>query len=474
MLGYIRDEAVNRSLMIQQTKGAVIVTQIDICSCPVSLSSAGALADWNGVIHGLLSHGRQTPVHLGRLMEAEPDFAMGHAARGMFCLMTGRAEVLTAAHDALATARRCAAQGDVTAREAAWIDALALWLDGKPSAAIKKIETVLRVLPHDTLSAKLSHGIRFMLGDSAGMRRSVERVLDAHGEDHACRGYLMGCHAFTLEETGEYARAEVTGREGLTYAADDAWGLHAVAHVHDMTARPDCGIKLIEEHTRAWEGSNNFRYHVWWHKALLHMERGEMDKALGLYDAQIRADKTDDYRDISNATSLLSRLELEGIDIGPRWEELADFSENRVEDGCLVFADLHYLLALTGADRGEARDAMTARFARDAMKGGEMPALVEAPGTAALAGLNAFSEGRYDAAFVNLAAARPLMPNIGGSHAQRDVFERITIDAGLRAGRYDATAAILRDRQKIRGGHIDRFAATRLEKLNTARGIAAQ
>ena len=450
------------------------MTQIDMCSCPVSLSCAASLADWNGVIHGLLSHGQQTPVHLGRLMQAEPEFAMGHAARGMFCLMTGRAEVLQAAHDSLALARACAAQQTLTPREAAWIEALALWLDGVPTAAIARIEQVLRTLPHDTLSAKLSHGIRFMLGDSAGMRRSVERILGAHGTDHTCRGYLLGCHAFTLEETGEYARAETTGLEGLTFALDDAWGLHAVAHVHDMTARPECGIALIEQNKPAWEMSNNFRYHVWWHKALLHMERGELDTALGLYDAQIRADKTDDYRDISNATSLLMRLELEGVDIGPRWEELADFSENRVEDGCLVFADLHYLMALTGAGRGAASAAMAQRFARDATKTGEMPARVEAPGTAALTGLNAFSEGRYDAAFLNLAAARPLMPTIGGSHAQRDVFERITIDAGLRAGHYDATAAILRDRQQLRGGHIDRFAATRFEKINTARGIAAQ
>ncbi|MDG1168670.1 MAG: tetratricopeptide repeat protein [Sulfitobacter sp.] len=423
---------------------------------------------------GLLSHGRQTPVHLARLMEAAPDFAMGHAARGLFCLMTGRAEVIPAARDALATARLLAAQSTITARERGWITALGLWLEGKPTAAIEAVEEILRALPHDTLSAKLSHGIRFMLGDSAGMRTSVERVLDAHGAHHSCRGYLMGCHAFTLEETGEYAQAERTGRAGLELAADDAWGLHAVAHVYDMTACPDAGIALIDGNTAAWAASNNFRYHVWWHKALLHMERGELDFALGLYDAQIRADKTDDYRDIANATSLLMRLELEGVDVGARWDELANFSEARVEDGCLVFADLHYLLALTGADRGPAAAKMTARFARDAVKNGEMPARVDAPGTAALAGLNAFSEGRYDTAFLNLAAARPLMSTIGGSHAQRDVFERMTIDAGLRAGRYDATSAILRDRLKQRGGHMDRFAATRFETLNTARGIAAQ
>lgn len=450
------------------------MTQIDICFCPVSLDSATALADWNGVILGLLQHGTQTPVHLGHLMEAAPDFAMGHAARGLFCLMTGRAEVLPPAREALALAREKAAGQTITARETAWIDALAHWLNGSPTAAIASVEAALRQWPHDTLSAKLSHGIRFMIGDSTGMRRSVERVLDAHGSDHACRGYLLGCHAFTLEETGEYAAAERTGLEGLNYAADDAWGLHAVAHVYDMTVRPDAGIALIEDNTGAWSGSNNFRYHVWWHKALLHMERGEINTALGLYDAQIRADKTDDYRDISNATSLLMRLELEGVDVGRRWEELADFSENRVEDGCLVFADLHYLLALTGADRGAACDAMAARFARDGDQSGEMPARIDNPGRAALAGLTAFSEGRYDAAFRHLSRARPAMPSIGGSHAQRDVFERITIDAGLRAGRHDATEIILKDRSRLRDGHRDRFTATRLEQLARARRIPAQ
>ncbi|UWR24223.1 tetratricopeptide repeat protein [Sulfitobacter sp. S190] len=426
------------------------------------------------MILGLLSHGTQTPVHLGRLMEAEPEFAMGHAARGLFCLMTGRAEVLPAAHEALAQARKCAAGQTITSRENGWVDALDLWLQGKPTAAIARVETVLRALPHDTLSAKLSHGIRFMIGDSAGMRRSVERVLNAHGPDHACRGYLLGCHAFTLEETGEYKAAEVVGLEGLQTVDDDAWGLHAVAHVYDMTARPGDGITLINDHRSAWQGSNNFRYHVWWHKALLHLDRGEMDVALGLYDAQIRADKTDDYRDISNATSLLIRLELEGMDVGNRWAELADLSENRVEDGCLVFADLHYLLALTGDDRPEARVAMADRFARDARREGEMPDRVEHPGLAALSGLNAFSEGRYDAAFKQLATARPAMPTIGGSHAQRDVFERITIDAGLRAGRYDETEIILKDRLNLRGGNYDRFATTRFDQLHRARRIPAQ
>ena len=117
----------------------------------------------------------------------------------------------------------------------------------------------------------------------------------------------------------------------------------------------DAPVVLSEFFQYTCSHCNNFRYHVWWHKALLHMDKGEFDVALGLYDARIRADKTDDYRDISNATSLLMRLELEGVDVGPRWHELADLAEARTDDGCLVFADLHYMLALTGARESRTR-----------------------------------------------------------------------------------------------------------------------
>ena len=445
----------------------------DICDCPVSLSDAAVVDHWNGVITGFLSHGTQTPVHLGKVLEAAPDFAMGHAARGLFSLMMGRAELISVAREAHAAAQAALARVGAAPRERLWVQALGEWLHGRPTGAVAAMEAALRLQPRDTLSAKVCHAIRFVLGDAKGMRASVEAVLDAH-RIHPMRGYLLGCHAFALEETGDYDAARRTGLQGLVHAPDDAWGLHAVAHVFDMTARPDDGIALIESHTHAWDHCNNFRYHVWWHKALLHMDQGDLDVALGLYDEQIRQEKTDDYRDIANATSLLMRLELEGMNVGDRWDELSEFSEERVEDGCLVFADLHYMLALSGAQKGAAADAMCARFARDAIRSGEMPRRVADPGLAAVAGLSAFAEGRWDQAFQNLAAARVSLQSIGGSHAQRDVFERMTIDAGLRAGRVERTAQILAQRTAQRGGHEDRFAQTRGASISRARRIAAQ
>ncbi|MDF1726497.1 MAG: tetratricopeptide repeat protein [Sulfitobacter sp.] len=446
----------------------------DICNAPVSLPAGQALTAWNEMIRAYLAHKPSTPQHLGATLSAAPDFAMGHAARGLFSLLMGRAEMWQVAETARDTARTAAKHSDIGPRERGWIKALEAWLDDRPSAAVEALEEVLTRFPQDSLTAKTGHAIRFILGDTAGMRRSIERILPAHGPDHPLRGYMLGCHAFTLEETGDYAAAERTGLAGLQAAPDEAWGLHAVAHVHDMRSEPDAGITLIEANRSAWEGSNNFRYHVWWHKALLHLDRGERDVALALYDSQIRADKTDDYRDIANATSLLMRLELEGVQVGDRWEELGALAESRTSDGCLVFADLHYQLALAGADREGGAIFMQARFACDAVKDGEMASRVADPGLAALAGLRAFAEARYGEAFAFFLRARPKMQIIGGSHAQRDVFERMTIDAGVRAGHFDAAEEVLRDRMARRGGHQDTFAVTRFDQLSRVRRIPAQ
>lgn len=445
----------------------------DICQAPVTLDDPALVEEWNGMILAFLAHGTATPTHLGAVLSGAPQFAMGLAAKGLFSLMMGRKELWNVAHEAGEDAVAALSVSGGTSRERLWVRALGEWLDGRPSGAIAAMERVLAEHPTDTLSAKVSHAIRFILGDGVGMRASIENVLGAH-KGHALEGYMLGCHAFTLEETGEYAAAERIGLRGLELATDDAWGLHAVAHVYDMTARPDAGISLIENNCAAWDHCNNFRYHVWWHKALLHLDRGENDIVLALYDQQIRADKTDDYRDIANATSLLMRLELEGTKVGSRWDELADFAQNRTDDGCLVFADLHYQLALGAAGREDAKAALAARFAVDAARQGEMPARVADPGKAALSGLNAFAEGRYDAAFRDLASARPSMQIIGGSHAQRDVFERMTIDAGLRSGMYDAIEALLEDRIDRRAGAVDRFSASRLASIQDARRIPAQ
>ena len=440
----------------------------DIFGQETSLTAPSSADLWNKVQLGVLSHGATAPVHLGQLLEAEPDFALGQAAKGLFLMLLGRREMQAAARDALAAA--LGAYDAALPRERHYIDALQLWLEGRPSGAVQKLETVLRDHPTDSLAMKMSQAIRFVLGDSAGMRRSIERVLPAYAPDHPGRGYLLGCHAFALEDTGDYAKAETVGRQALWMAPDDAWGLHAVAHVHDMTGNAKAGLEWLTGREEAWAHCNNFRYHVWWHKALMHLDLGQTEVVLDLYDREIRQDKTDDYRDISNATSLLMRLELDGVPVGNRWEELSELCANRTEDGSLIFADLHYLLALAGRGRQDETTRMVQRIHADASQAGQNEARqrMADPGQAASTGLEAFGEGDFALAFDHLAQARASMQLAGGSHAQLDVFERMTIDAGLRAGRLREVTAILDARRAQRGGAEDNYALARRALISKA------
>ncbi|WP_179379969.1 tetratricopeptide repeat protein [Jannaschia marina] len=439
----------------------------DLFDQPVTLTEAAAVEEWNAMIRAFLAHGAATPVHLGKLLERAPDHAATHGLKGLFYALLGRRELMAEAAGALEMAE--ARLEGANARERGFVVALRHVLAGETTRAIAALEAILATAPADTLAMKLGHALRFIIGDGTGMRASIEAVLPQYADDHAGRGYLLGCHAFALEETGEYARAALTGRAALTLAPDDAWGLHAVAHVHDMTADARGGLDWLEGREAAWAHCNNFRFHVWWHKALMMLDLGQHDAALALYDSDIRAEKTDDYRDISNATSLLSRLELEGVDVGDRWEELADLSETRTEDGCLIFADLHYLLALSHENRDDAIARMMARLGADAARAGnDVEKRMAVPGLNAARGLEAFGDGDYGLAFAALSTARPHMQGAGGSHAQRDVFERLTIDAGLRAGRFADVEAILADRTARRGGHEDGYAAARRQMIARA------
>ncbi|MBL4785503.1 MAG: tetratricopeptide repeat protein [Cohaesibacteraceae bacterium] len=419
----------------------------------MSLDNAGAVSAWDNLATAFLAHSKQTPDHLNSLLTLAPEYAPAHAVKGLFCLMMGRSELVQTARECAATSDKAERAGDLLPRERFYLKALHHWLDGRISHAVACMHSLLGSWPRESLAIKIAHGILFMLGDAKNMRASLEKLMPHYASgEHASSGYMHGCYAFSLEETGDYAMAEKTGRRGLDLAPDDAWGLHAVAHVFDMTSDVDGGQVWLSSQPQAWAHCNNFSYHVSWHLALFHLDRGENDTVLHLYDTAIRADKTDDYRDISNAAALLMRLELNGVDVGNRWEELSALSEHRVDEGCLVFADLHYLMSLVGGDQMDAARTLIGNMERRSKSiGSQMDGITKMPGLSAARGLLSFAEGNHAAAFAALSHARKSMPTIGGSHAQRDVFERVTIEAAIRAGALSDAINLINDRGQKRG-----------------------
>jgi tetratricopeptide (TPR) repeat protein len=412
--------------------------------------------DWADFLRAFLAHDRDTAAKLAALVERHSENAMAHLARGYLLLLLARPELRPAAEDCLRIAWLRIGSDTLLQSYAVGLQA---WLDGNPIRAVSHIETVIAHHPQDAFAVKLSHAIRFMLGDAAGMRRSLARVVSIYTPDIPFAGYIKGCYAFALEETGDYREAERMGHTAVSMEPNDAWGQHAVAHVLEMEGRAAEGL--------AWLGTardsrcNNFAFHLLWHRALFLLELGGAGEALALYDDGVRADRTDDFRDVANAASLLQRLEIAGIDVGERWEELADIAERRIDDRQLAFADLHYVMALAGAGRPDpafrlAQGLLAARGGRNA----EISRDIAAPAASALI---AFSQGQYGMAVRLLGPIMPLLAQVGGSHAQRDVFAQVWIESLVRSGHPQADAE-LGQRLKARCG-LNAFATQRLNGL---------
>lgn len=437
-------------------------------------SLAGAAAEhWDATVEAVLAHARSAPDELAQTLAADPLFAQGHATRGLMLLTLSRAELVAQARDCLETAELCAAQRAPLPRERHYLAALAAWLAGEPLQAAALLEQALADAPRDVLAFKLAQAIRFICGDAQGMARSGARIVARFGDGSRAAGYVRGCQAFALEETGRYAEAEAMGREAVELAPRDAWGRHAVAHCFEMTGRAREGVSWLGS-AETWRHCSNFSFHLHWHMALFQLELGAVDAVLSLYDGAIRAVPTDDFRDLANAASLLQRLELEGVAVGDRWEELALIAEARVADRRLVFADLHYMLALLGAGREAQAGTIAANLLRDARRGASHDARVaDATGVATAQGVMAFHRGDFASAARLLRAGAGARQQAGGSHAQRDVFELMALESLVRAGDAVQAERLLRDRLSRRNGR-NRFASQRLLRIAAGRAANAR
>ena len=297
------------------------------------------------------------------------------------------------------------------------------------------------------LALKLSEYWNFYLGDCRGMREVQARIAPHWDESVPDHGKVLGMSAFALEECGAYDEAERRGRRAVEIDPTDIWATHAVAHVMEMTGRQRDGIAWIEGKAADFGGCNAFANHLWWHRALFYFELGQFDAVLDLYDREVLPPDAFEYLDICNAVSILWRLEEEGVDVGDRWERVADAAAERAEDLQLVFTDVHYAMAFAAAGRKEALDALIAgaeSFVQDTQ--GTQAGIMAEHGLALCRAAAAARAEDWGRAVDLLYPRRRGIVAIGGSHAQRDLFRRALIHAAENAGRDRLAASLLAER----------------------------
>ncbi|KNG93165.1 hypothetical protein ATO11_14360 [Pseudaestuariivita atlantica] len=371
-----------------------------------------------------------TGLVLKEIATADPDMPMARIGKGYLAKLMGSASHSARADKVSAGMGAHLEQVGANDRERRHAAALAAWCAGDLDRTTRIWEDILLDHPMDGLALRLAHFTHFYSGDGRRMRDSLARVLPLWSEDHPNYGYLQGMYAFGLEEAGEYDKAERYGRAAVARNRQDAWSVHAVAHVLEMTERHEDGIAWVAELEDGWSTTNNFRFHLYWHKCLYHLERGEFDEVLRIYDAQVASDITSDfYLDICNCSSLLWRLEMFGVDVGDRWTALAEVARTHLADRDLIFVSLHYLMALIANGDMVAAEQMMDSLRTWSTLDDTQARICADVGLAIADGLKLARGGRHAEAVTVMEPVRYALARIGGSKAQRDVFMMILLDA---------------------------------------------
>jgi tetratricopeptide (TPR) repeat protein len=383
----------------------------------LSAASGEAARAFDDTVWAYVGFSREPGVPLKRALQADPAMPMALCLQGYFLHLMGLPALATKARGIYETVKKIE---KVNSREKAHIAALGAWCEGELERTCELFEGILNEWPRDYLALKLSNYLYFYMGDAKNVRDGPARALKHWDGGMPGYGHLLALHAFGLEESGDYAAAERDGRRATELNPADPWAVHAVAHVMEMQDRAGEGAQWIETLAPHWDTANFFRYHLWWHLALMHWGDGRPEKALALYDSHVWAEGSSENLSLCNDISMLARLELAGLDVGKRWDAAAEVVRAQSGGSVLAFVDAHYALAL-----------------------GEVPSLENkgttarvhgAAGRAACEAAVAWRRKDHARVVAQLAPVRSDLHRLGGSHAQRDLFTLILLDSANKSG----------------------------------------
>ncbi|HEX6959346.1 MAG TPA: tetratricopeptide repeat protein [Ferrovibrio sp.] len=410
------------------------MTLTDRWGLAVSTDDPAVIAGLDTFDTSFITYGT-TAAAIWEAAKADPACVMAQAKAAcleMF-LQTGASALkarpwLTAAEPHLAKA---------TDRERLWHAQAAAWVDGDAETAIRLGRELVADWPEDLCAVKMAQFHMFHVGDLAGMLEIAEAALPAH------RGTaeMHGMRAFALEEMNRLAEAEEAARLAIEIKRAEPWAHHALAHVMETQGRCDEGLSVMLDLADCWTDRNSFMLsHNWWHAALFAIDADQPQKALSFYDDRVWGVWKEYSQDQVNAVSLLARLEIAGLEIGERWQDVADYIERRGPEHVEPFLDAHYLLGLARAGRDGAAQRLLASLREhvacqpDRLVGD----IWRRVGLPLAEGAAAYGRGDWRTAFEKLPAALGGLQRIGGSHAQRDLFWQLWLQTGVKAGEFAA------------------------------------
>ncbi len=411
---------------------------------PVTCAAPAAVEDYVAAVDLMLSANVGAEERLERAIAADPDFALAHIARAR--LLQLRARVPEAKEAATRAQSLCER---ITHRERGHIEAIALAVNGAATEALARVRRHASEYPRDALPLSLALGVFGLLGFSGrvdhheAQRALLEELAPHWGEDWWFLGYL----GWAYIETGEVEAGTRLVERSIAGNPRNARAAHQRVHGFFEAGDAVGGAEFIKDWLSGYDRAGQLHCHLSWHLALFELARGNAERARAIYLDNIRPSVAQavPMLVLADSASFLWRWQLYGAvpSLDDEWAEVAAHAQRHFPRASLAFADLHaaFAEAAIGDDDGLGRRiAGLQNLARD----GRLPPGEVAPALAA--GAAALGRGDTAEAARVLEAALVELPRIGGSHAQREVFEDSLIVACLRSEQSAKAARLLRAR----------------------------
>ena len=380
---------------------------------------------------------------IDRAIERDPAFAIGHCLRAGALVLSGAdtpgaaltASVAAVEHDSSANTRE--RRHAVAARR---------WLDGDVARAGQLYGELLRDYPRDRLALLVAHCLDFRLGRRDLLRDRIAGVLPHWNTSDAEYGYVLGMHAFGLEETGDFDCALAAAHKSLELVPDNAAAIHVIAHVLEMKGPPERGIAWLQGTRPTWVGNAGFRIHLAWHLALFQLDCDATADALATYDALIAPQLDGGNSGLVDASALLWRLQLHGTESQIRWREVTGLWRCQRSIGNRAFDLVHAVMAFAASKQHAFARGLAKRLKGDAMlrarSGNEELTLAEPM----IAAIMSFCRGDYDDAVESIATIRAAADQCGGSVAQCDLIHLTLLEAALRGHQKELARTLAAER----------------------------
>jgi len=414
----------------------------DAYGLPVTTGSGDALEAYDRAVDGLLGWDAQALDRFRTAATTDPGLALAHAGAAV-CLFLD--ERFVEARESAKIAR--AVVGAQTERERSHVDALVLLVEGKPSDAEAAMTQHLADYPRDLVVFQRLYFVWFWQGKFTEML-DLSSVLTRY---YPGSSFMLGLHAFALEQAGRCDEAARIAQAAIGKNPRDAWSIHALAHAIYEMAAFDTGIARLPPAIHPCTNLNWFRNHLLWHLILMHLGRGEYERASRLGRTVFEREPSSIAGDLHDSISLLWRLELFGMDVTERWRPFAAIAAERFDRPALLFHAAHLAMALAAGGDWATADrhlgVLRERAGRDRTRltGEVLVPLVES--------LHAFVAGEYRQAIERVEPLRGRIIELGGSRAQRDVFHDTLYEACFRAGDTDRAERYLAERIARRPDH---------------------